>query len=138
MGSLDDPRMDDVLLATSELVANAVLHGEGTLTISVWPGDALRVVVTDDGGATPHLRRHHPDDERGRGLFLVDALTTRWGVIPKAIGQGKSVWFEVRAEPRPTRQASAVAGRWPFNAAGATPSHCFSIIWNPTPENGTF
>jgi hypothetical protein len=33
------------------------------------------------------------DDEGGRGLALVDALATRWGV--DADGAGKSVWFEV-------------------------------------------
>jgi hypothetical protein len=26
-----------------------------------------------------------------------------------------------------------MTGRWPFNTAAATPSHCFSIIWNPLP-----
>ena len=30
--------LDDVVLTASELVANAVLHGAGPITVSVWPG----------------------------------------------------------------------------------------------------
>ena len=44
---------------------------------------ALPVLQEEDG----HLR------ESGRGLHLVDALATAWGVIPHAAG--KTVWFEL-------------------------------------------
>ncbi len=134
---LNHPQMDDVLLATNELVTNAILHGEGTLTVTVWLGDGLRVVVTDEGGATPHRSRvPQYDEESGRGLHILEALTTRWGVIPRTVGPGKSVWFEFREEPRPMRQISPMTDRWPFSTAAATPSHCLTIIWNPLPENG--
>jgi hypothetical protein len=130
--------VDDVLLATSELVTNAILHGGGTVVVTVWPGrDGLRVQVADDGGTSPQPNRDHPgDEESGRGLFIVDALTARWGVIPKTDGPGKTVWVEFLEESRPAREASPVTSRWPFNTAAATPSHCFSILWNPVPESG--
>lgn len=32
----------------------------------------------------------------GRGLFLVDALSTRWGI--RSLGLGKEVWFKVSSE----------------------------------------
>ncbi|MGW6457816.1 ATP-binding protein [Streptomyces sp. NPDC055078] len=43
-----------------------------------------------------------PEDERGRGLALVDAVAARWGV--KVSGAGKTVWCEVRhRRPRAER-----------------------------------
>jgi anti-sigma regulatory factor (Ser/Thr protein kinase) len=90
-------RLDDLLLATSELVTNAVLHGEGAVAVTVWPGPVVfRVEVSDDGEGTPQPRRdHQEDDETGRGLLIVAALSTRWGVWPKRHGPGKTVWFEM-------------------------------------------
>lgn len=98
-------------------MTKALLHGEGTLTVSVRVGAGLRVQVTDDGRATPLPGRDHPDEEEGGGLFIMDALASRWGVIPKTIGSGTSVWFESREEPRAARQQGHVAGRSPFDTA---------------------
>jgi anti-sigma regulatory factor (Ser/Thr protein kinase) len=89
--------LDDAVLAVSELITNAVLHGDGPVEVRVShrPG-VLRVEVTDDGGAVPLPRHASPGDERGRGLHIVDAVTSRWGVAPKRPGPGKTVWFEIR------------------------------------------
>ena len=62
--------------------------------------DSLRVLVRDGSPLLPHVNHAQPEDESGRGLFLVDALTSRWG-----IHEGTThVWFEVEAR-------SAVRGR---------------------------
>jgi len=97
-----------VELLTSELVANAVLHGrpppspgadgaggEVEVHVQASPG-AVRVVVHDDNPDPPVLRRVGAEATGGRGVALVDALSTRWGYEPlPAPGTGKSVWFEL-------------------------------------------
>jgi anti-sigma regulatory factor (Ser/Thr protein kinase) len=88
---------DTVVLLTSEVVTNAVLHGQGSLRLGA---DAhrqfVRVEVMDGSSATPRSREAGADDESGRGMSIVDALAAEWGVTPA--DPGKTVWFEV-AEP---------------------------------------
>jgi anti-sigma regulatory factor (Ser/Thr protein kinase) len=101
LGSMPEDRVDTVLLAASEVMANAVLHGDGPLMVQVLAGpDVLRVEVTDCGAATPRLKAHQSDEAvGGRGLQIVDVLATRWGVVPACPGPGKTVWFEVAQAP---------------------------------------
>jgi hypothetical protein len=57
-------------------------------------------VGVDDGGAAVVLRpRLFPpvEQENGRGLALLDAIATRWGM--QARSQGKTVWFELDLSP---------------------------------------
>ena len=88
---------DDVVLATGELVSNAVEHGGGIARLHVEgaPGQ-IRVEVQD----------HHPtmcaphglagDSERGRGLSIVEAVSDAWGWEPS--DGGKTVWARFRTE----------------------------------------
>jgi anti-sigma regulatory factor (Ser/Thr protein kinase) len=93
------------VLTASEVVANAVLHGAGPITVWVWPGSrGLRVEVTDNGGGTPQLI--DPREEGGRGLFIVDQIADRWGVNPSDQGPGKTVWFEIDWVPDETASSS--------------------------------
>jgi anti-sigma regulatory factor (Ser/Thr protein kinase) len=102
--SLPPAQLDDVVLTASEVVANAVLHGAGPVTVWVWPGrHGLRVEVTDNGGGTPQLTHAiDPQDEGGRGLFIVDEIANRWGVNPSDQGPGKTLWFEIDSAPYET------------------------------------
>jgi anti-sigma regulatory factor (Ser/Thr protein kinase) len=77
---------DDLALITSELVANAVMHGGYTAedevrVRAVYGEDWARVIVQDGGGgfdpATAPRR-----DEGGYGLLIVEALAGRWGIAP--------------------------------------------------------
>ncbi|GAA3084130.1 hypothetical protein GCM10020254_30660 [Streptomyces goshikiensis] len=75
----------------------------------------LRLEVSDAGSGRPELRHPGADDERGRGLRLVDELSHRWGVSERAGGIGKTVWSELKAPdlvPTPsTREIAAIAVR---------------------------
>lgn len=88
----------EVQLCVSEIVGNVIRHvGEGTpvvVRISRRAGGRTRVEVTDHGGrALPVLLRAGGDDERGRGLALVEAVSLRWGVRQE--GARKTAWCEV-------------------------------------------
>ncbi|MER7814117.1 ATP-binding protein [Streptomyces sp. NPDC096153] len=91
----------DLELCVSELLTNVIRHlGEGVpVTVRVVHGQGrTRVEVTDpDPRALPVLRVAAADDEGGRGLALLDAVTLRWGVDQ---GPGtKTVWCELPQGP---------------------------------------
>jgi anti-sigma regulatory factor (Ser/Thr protein kinase) len=82
------------VLLTSELVTNVVAHARSSchLGVELFP-DVVRVSVSDQDDR-PLQRRHTSDDaESGRGLALVEMLSSNWGVIARE--RGKTVWFEV-------------------------------------------
>lgn len=82
-----------VLLA-SELVTNAVLYARGSITIRVIARDrAFRVAVHDGTASEVHPRHVGVDATSGRGLALVERLSSAWGVDVER--DGKEVWFEV-------------------------------------------
>lgn len=85
---------DTAALLTSEVVTNAVVHGQGTVLVRARTGGGrLRVEVQDDGDGAPVLQRAQREDEGGRGLALVAALADDWGV--QQVPGGKFVWFEL-------------------------------------------
>lgn len=92
-------------LLVAELAANAVTHGrvpgrDFLLTLVVIHPEAgrtiLRIEVADCRGerAPTPVARPCPTDEHGRGLVLLDALASRWGVTPRS-PSGKTVWAEL-------------------------------------------
>lgn len=82
-------------LLTSELVTNALQHGAGAITIEVSRSpNLLRVSVDDESDGHPRRTTAAVDEIRGRGLMLVEALASRWGVLAR--DGGKRVWFELR------------------------------------------
>lgn len=90
---------DPVELLVSELVGNAVRHtGAHTMGLRMhrrrgW----IRVEVRDPSRALPCLLPVRELDISGRGLFLVDMLSDRWGVDLQA--RGKVTWCELRVAP---------------------------------------
>jgi anti-sigma regulatory factor (Ser/Thr protein kinase) len=71
-------RVDDLVLAASELAANSVVHGGGTGSLRLWrDGDRLVVEVEDKGVIDePLVGRIRPDQTQlsGRGLWLANQL----------------------------------------------------------------
>ena len=96
-----DAHGDVAELLVSELVTNAINHGRTTclLELTATP-TVLRAAVADDGEGAPRLRYAGPEDESGRGLAIVDALASRWGVEPTS--SGKVVWFEINLDAVPS------------------------------------
>ena len=91
---LPQPLLDDLALVVSELVTNAVLHGQGGIRLRLQvEAENVRGEVIDAGGGFEHeLRELGLFATSGRGLLIVDRLTTRWGVY-----EGTThVWFEMR------------------------------------------
>jgi hypothetical protein len=97
VSEVSGPFLSDVLLATSELVTNAERYAPGPIRVCMEREPAshrIRVVVSD---TNPQLPRRDLDGEvldpaAGRGLRIVDMISSRWGVARTS--SGKDVWFE--------------------------------------------
>lgn len=98
-GELENDELHKIKLLASELVTNAVIHGQGEIHLRAdLNEDRILVEVLDGGSGFEHDVRHVPFDAlRGRGLSIVDATSSRWG-----IHEGTThVWFELeQAGPR--------------------------------------
>ncbi len=107
----------DTELVVSELVTNAMLHGEAPVTVRVAAGGKVRVEVSDAGRATPILLQRSTEAMTGRGLAMVTALASSWGV-DRLPGGGKTVWAELDRHPRPAGAGPAGGGD-PTGAEGS-------------------
>jgi hypothetical protein len=75
-------------LGALNLISVRLLGLEQSIVIEVWDVDPRKPVTQDvDFNA-----------ESGRGLFLVEAVTSRWGSRP--VWPGKVVWAELPVRPR--------------------------------------
>lgn len=94
--------LPNIVLLTSELVTNAVVHPRRVsadpicLRVTMYE-DRVRVDVEDSGEGFDQLPSSPPKGERGRGLFLVDQFSDQWGSghVQTDIGPRFRVWFEV-------------------------------------------
>ncbi|HEU4566981.1 MAG TPA: ATP-binding protein, partial [Marmoricola sp.] len=87
-------------LGVSELVTNALLHGEPPVVVRLrGTREHPRIEVADRSPQPPKVRRPMLEDEEyvptfGRGLSLVAMMSARWGADLDHDRAGKSVWFE--------------------------------------------
>ena len=99
-----DSAVCDVALVISELLSNALRHAAplpGSMIRVAWRIDpvSVQVSVSDGGGPTaPELGEPTPGATGGRGLRIVEKLSSRWGA--RTGEDGTTVWAEV-----PVRQA---------------------------------
>ncbi|PRX62263.1 anti-sigma regulatory factor (Ser/Thr protein kinase) [Nonomuraea fuscirosea] len=95
----DHPLYDDVVLLTSELATNAILHTRsgagGLFTVTVASSETgVRVFVSDAGSdGPPCVCRTSTQSTSGRGLPLIEALSHRWGFTRES--GTTTVWFEL-------------------------------------------
>lgn len=90
----DGVMVDDAALVLDELVSNAHMHGAAPRACRIGlidKGRRLRVEVDDTAPELPRMRV--PDRTGGRGLLLVDRLSSSWGVRTEA--DHKTVWAEL-------------------------------------------
>jgi anti-sigma regulatory factor (Ser/Thr protein kinase) len=97
---------DTAALIMSELVANAVRHAHGhslRIIVDRPAHDQVYLAVVDrDSRRLPQMRTQDSDAVSGRGLFLVEAVTDRWGydlMGPSSCPWGKRVWAELKVTP---------------------------------------
>ncbi|MFR9787258.1 ATP-binding protein [Streptomyces sp. MB22_4] len=96
---------DDAALVTSELVTNALVHADGTRIGCRLHRTAarIRIEVADEiagetgAAALPAPCRPGPEDQHGRGLLLVEALSLGWGVDLPSDRPVRVVWAELRS-----------------------------------------
>lgn len=95
---LDGPVLDDIRLLVSELVTNAIRHadaphgGEVEVDVTI-VNERVHVEVADPGaGFDPQPRDDEMSRPGGWGLYLVDRIADRWGVMRNRMNR---VWFEL-------------------------------------------
>ncbi|MFD7227874.1 ATP-binding protein [Streptomyces sp. NPDC059881] len=99
---LGEDLFDTMALVASELFTNAVVHTASERVLCELhdvPGQ-LRIAVQDQGcpPGEPRLRQVSAE-ERGRGLLLVDAVSSAWGAHDAHPGPGRVVWAELALGP---------------------------------------
>jgi two-component sensor histidine kinase len=107
MRELPAPLERNLLLLVSEVVTNAVLHARGPTSRLLLTADAgsdvVLVAITDSKhGFGAETKRH----AGGYGLYLLDKLTSRWGVEdagPETLGT--KTWFEFSLAGREAERA---------------------------------
>ena len=102
--------IEDAQVLVSEVVTNAVLHGRPQITLLVRVDQpSIGVAVADSGDNLPAKPQGAPPPSQpsGRGLMIVDALASAWGVTPHPDPlPGKIVWFELH--PQSTRPEDSI------------------------------
>ncbi|MGW1295870.1 ATP-binding protein [Streptomyces sp. NPDC002533] len=89
--TLPEALVKDVVLAVSELVTNAVVHGDGDICLRVSAdGREVRVSVSDQNPDRAVLVEAEADHESGRGVLLVAAVAQAWG------SSGAETWCSFR------------------------------------------
>jgi anti-sigma regulatory factor (Ser/Thr protein kinase) len=89
----------DIEAVVGELAANAYQHARTPFTVSVcFVDQSVTVEVGDQSRELPVLSSNGPlDSGAGRGLRMVDAVSTSWGA--RLTPGGKIVWAEFPVAP---------------------------------------
>lgn len=134
-GTAHEELAPDAELVASELVTNALLHGDPPVVVRVVVNAVVRIEVVDSSRRAPMKMLARPDAMTGRGLTLVAALSRDWGVEQRP--DGKVVWSELGAvddldEPDVT-DVDALLAAWDDDLdAGAVKRYTVSLGDVPT------
>lgn len=83
----DEDRREAAEMVCTELVTNALDHADPprAISLTVDDGQSLQIVVVDGSPGTDPVPGHSRlGDHRGRGLTMVDRLSTSWCVTRNA------------------------------------------------------
>lgn len=118
----------------AEIASNAVQHGRGTVTVTVMLlGSTVHCAVRDAGWRLPRLRPPwRADVEHGRGMMIVAALASDWGIHRHLLG--KTVWFDVRVPAPPCQPSPAAVTPAPVLAAPTLADAARATTSLPRPE----
>jgi anti-sigma regulatory factor (Ser/Thr protein kinase) len=102
-GQLEADVIERSALVVTEVVTNSVTHAGLTaaqpigLNLQVLP-ECLRIEVKDEGTRSfdPVVTLPYPGQSSGRGFWMVDQLTDRWGVD---FTRSTRVWCEFDLDP---------------------------------------
>ena len=112
---IDEATVDSAILCLSELVTNATIHTDAGCELRVVLDRGVLPTAVRDGGSSVIVDLSgitvDPIAVHGRGLQLVDALSTRWDSELDPVGM--TVWFVL--EP-----ASAPVGPSPATVVSAS------------------
>lgn len=106
------PVLEDARLIVSELVTNCVRHaglkpGDPIRVRAMPDGDRLRLEVSDAGRGFRLSGPPQPSNGSGWGLFLVDRIAARWGVLRDPV---TVVWAELDGTPAEVGFSGPAAG----------------------------
>lgn len=89
---------DEAVFLANELATNAIVHSDGEFVVEVSISDQnCRIGVIDHAHERPRVKDVDFESPSGRGLALVEALSTSWGIEERA--DGKAVWCDVTVGP---------------------------------------
>jgi serine phosphatase RsbU (regulator of sigma subunit)/anti-sigma regulatory factor (Ser/Thr protein kinase) len=137
--AVPDDVLDDAKLVVTELVTNALLHGEAPRTLRLLDQDGVvRIEVHDASRILPVLPRQNLEAMTGRGLGLVAALSDTWGVEP--VTDGKVVWAALRTDGEgrspddllPEIDVDALLASWTDDEPDAEPLYTVRLGAVPT------
>jgi anti-sigma regulatory factor (Ser/Thr protein kinase) len=84
---LEDDAAWDLMLATSEAMTNAIVHGRACrrgILLRVLPAaDSMNVEVCDCGRFDAELPPPDPDSTHGRGMPIIAAVVDHFEVVPE-------------------------------------------------------
>jgi anti-sigma regulatory factor (Ser/Thr protein kinase) len=106
---------EDAEVITSELVTNALQHVRSDnaeiiriTLIRTWEPTGIAVIVADSSPQGPARPNLAADNERGRGLQIVDALSAHWGWCEQA--DGKAVFAVLTQKASAAERSIAAVG----------------------------
>src|SRR5689334_7114716 len=89
-----DHVLSDVQTVVSEIVTNAVRARCRRLSLALDGHHGyVHIAAADDAPGEPVKRAASPEDSHGRGLHVIEALSSRWGFHRE--NGAKTVWAEV-------------------------------------------
>lgn len=95
--SVEESVIEDAALLTTELMANALEHGQGLLSMGVELDDGVLHVGVQDrtDNEQPKVLPLDETSAGGRGMWIVNVMSRDWGTDAGNESGGKTVWFEL-------------------------------------------